>query len=106
MRCSLFPRFFTLAGGIALLASARFANALPTNVSIQPYNGARFLAGQKFDIRVEGKGSGPFSATLTIDGVPQTFTSGEQNTSTTDGISAAGFGGFNLRGYKNNKAGI
>ena len=72
-------------------------------VTVTPATGARFAIGQKFDIRVEGKGNGPFSATLTINNgsgaVPLTFTSGAQNTTTTDGISAAGYGGFNLRGY-------
>jgi alkaline phosphatase len=82
------------------------AYALPTNVSITPPDGARFLAGQKFDLRVEGQGTGPFSATLAIDGVPQAFTSGAQNSTTTDGISLPGFGGFNLRGYSQSRTGM
>ncbi len=73
------------------------AFALPSNVSVTPPNGARFLVGQRFDLRVEGKGTGAFSATLAIDGASQAFTSGAQNTSTTDGISSPGYGGFNLR---------
>lgn len=81
------------------------AQALPTNVSVTPPDGARFLAGQRFDLRVEGRGTGPYSATLAVDGAPQTFTSGEQNTTTTDNISAAGFGGFNVRGYSNSAPG-
>jgi alkaline phosphatase len=81
------------------------AHATPTSVSVTPPNNARFLINQRFDLRVEGKGSGPFSATIAIDGVPQTFTSGAQNTTTTDGISSAGFGGFNLRGYSNREPG-
>jgi alkaline phosphatase len=89
----------------AALTSARVASALPSNVNITPPNGARFLSGQRFDLRVEGKGVGPFSATLSIDGVPQTFTSGAQNTTTTDGITVAGYGGFNLRGYSNTAPG-
>lgn len=79
--------------------------ALPTNVTVTPPTGARFISGQKFDLRVEGKGTGPFSATLAIDGNPVTFTSGAQNTSTTDGISSAGYGGFNRRGYSLSMAG-
>lgn len=75
------------------------ASAAPTNVTVTPPNGARFLKGQRFDIRLEGKGTGPFSGTLSIDGSPVAFTSGAQNTTTTDEISAAGFGGFNVRGY-------
>src|SRR5262249_8270475 len=80
--------------------------AAPTEVTIQPYLGARFVPGQKFDVRVEGKGTGPFSATLTIDGVPHKFTSGAQNTMTTDDITSAGYGGFNLRGYSNHRVGF
>ena len=72
-------------------------------VTVTPATGARFAVGQKFDIRVEGKGTGPFSATLSINNgsgtVPLTFTSGAQNTTTTDGITSAGYGGFNVRGY-------
>jgi len=90
---------------IAVLGTTCVAYALPSEVSITPPNGARFLPGQKFDLRVEGKGTGPFSATLMIDDVAQTFTSGLQNSNTTDGISAAGFGGFNLRGYFNTQVG-
>src|SRR5215510_4650125 len=89
-------RVFTI---VAILGAGGAAYALPTSVMIAPSNGARFLPGQKFDLRVEGKGTGPFSSTIAIDGIPQTFTSGVQNSNTTDNISAAGFGGFNLRGY-------
>ena len=81
------------------IGAAGTAYALPTEVSVSPPNGARFLTGQKFDLRVEGKGAGPFSATIAVDGVPLTFTSGAQNSLTTDGITAAGYGGFNMRGY-------
>jgi alkaline phosphatase len=80
--------------------------AVPTNVSVTPPDGVRFFVGQRFDLRVEGKGTGPFSATLRIDGVLKTFTSGVQNTTTTDGISSAGWGGFNLRGFSHNTPGI
>lgn len=86
---------------ISVMGCACVAYAAPTEVSVTPPNGARFLPGQRFDLRVEGKGTGPFSATISIDGVQQAFTSGAQNSNTTDGISAAGFGGFNLRGYSN-----
>jgi alkaline phosphatase len=79
--------------------------AAPSNVSVTPPNNARFIAGQRFDLRVEGKGVGPFLSTLTIDGVPQTFTSGTQNSVTTDGITSNGYGGFNLRGYSNLRPG-
>jgi len=88
-----------------VLGSLSAAHAAPTLVSVTPPNNARFAAGQRFDLRVEGQGTGPFSATLAIDGVEQEFTSGEQNTTTTDGISSPGFGGFNLRGYKNMREG-
>jgi alkaline phosphatase len=89
----------------AVLGTAASASAAPSSVSVTPPANARFLADQRFDLRVEGKGTGPFAATLSIDGVPQTFTSGEQNTLTTDGISSTGFGGFNLRGYSNSQPG-
>jgi len=65
---------------------------------VTPPDGGRFLVGE-IRLRVEGKGTGPFSATLALNGTPLTFTSGAQNTTTTDGITTAGFGGFNLRGY-------
>src|SRR5262245_31183330 len=86
---------------IIALGAAGAVYALPTEVTVTPPNGARFVVGQKFDLRVEGKGAGPFSATIAIDGVPLQFTSGAQNSMTTDGITAAGYGGFNLRGYSN-----
>lgn len=97
--------FFRVLLFITVLGSACVAYALPTEVSITPPNGARFLPGQKFDLRVEGKGTGPFSATIAIDGAAQTFTSGVQNSNATDGITVAGFGGFNLRGYSNTQPG-
>ncbi|HEX7476426.1 MAG TPA: alkaline phosphatase [Polyangiales bacterium] len=90
---------------IAPLCAANLASAAPS-VSVTPPNNARFLAGQRFDLRVEGKGTGPYSATLSIDGVPQTFTSGAQNTTTTDGLTSAGYGGFNMRGYSNGIPGV
>lgn len=80
--------------------------ALPSNVTITPPNGARFLPGQRFDLRVEGRGAGPFSATIFIDGAQKQFTSGAQNTTTTDGITVTGWGGFNLRGYTSEVVGL
>jgi alkaline phosphatase len=81
------------------------AFALPSNVTLTPPDGSRFLVGQRFDLRVEGKGAATYSATLTIDGKPATFTSGAQNSATTDGITLAGYGGFNLRGFSFSRAG-
>jgi alkaline phosphatase len=95
---------WSLTGVCAGLAVGSPAMAA-TNVSITPQNHAKFLSHQRFDIRVEGQGTGPFSATLAIDGVAQTFTSGVQNSTTTDGVSASGWGGFNLRGYSTCEAG-
>lgn len=81
------------------LCAATAAAALPSSVSLVPPDGARFLEGQRFDIRVEGKGTGPYAATLTLDGAPLTFTSGAQDSAATDGITTAGWGGFNRRGH-------
>jgi len=94
--------------GLALLGVAIHGTAwaAPTNVSITPPNGARFLKGQRFDLRVEGKGTGPFAAAFAIDGQPVSFTSGTQNSIETDGITSAGFGGFNRRGYSTWRAGV
>jgi alkaline phosphatase len=90
---------------IMIFVLAQLAAASPTEVSVTPPNGARFFAGQKFDLRVEGKGTGPFSAAIKIDGHSLNFTSGVQNSTATDGITSAGYGGFNLRGYSNGKIG-
>jgi len=89
----------------SVLALSSMATAAPAAVSITPPNGARFIAGQRFDLRVEGQGTGPYSASLAIDGRPVEFSSGAQDTTTTDGISALGFGGFNLRGYSSASVG-
>ena len=101
-RSGLFSDQFTLLLSIATVGIG-VGIATPavaaTNVTITPQNHAKFLSGQRFDLRVEGQGTGPYAATLAIDGVPQTFTSGAQNTTTTDGITSSGWGGFNLRGY-------
>src|SRR5262245_16286098 len=80
MRSSIKQCLFTLSLVIFLTAIGGAVFAAPTEVTISPYNGARFLPGQRFDLRVEGRGTGPFSATLSIDGDTQRFTSGEQNT--------------------------
>jgi len=96
---------FCLALIIVIIGLAGSSHALPTNVSVTPPNAARFFAGQKFDLRVEGRGTGPFSASIRIDSVARAFSSGAQNTTTTDGISSAGWGGFNLRGYSNSNPG-
>ena len=95
---SLIKRFLLLAL-LTLMGGAGTVLAEPRNVRVTPPNGARFLVGQKFDLRIEGEGRGRFHATLEIDGKPQKFTSGEQNSIGTDGISKQGYGGFNLRGY-------
>jgi alkaline phosphatase len=94
------------ACGVVLLAFAFPALAAPASVAVLPPSGARFLEGQRFDIRVEGKGTGPFSATLALDGKPLAFTSGAQDSLTTDGISPAGWGGFNVRGYSIEEPGL
>jgi alkaline phosphatase len=83
---------------LAVALTAIGASAAPANVALLPVDGARFLVHQRFDIRVEGQGTGPYSAKLWVDGQPATFTSGAQGTVATDGISATGWGGFNLRG--------
>jgi alkaline phosphatase len=81
------------------LASAAVSVAASPTIRLIPPSGARFLEGQRFDLRVEGKGVGPFAATLSLDGQPLTFTSGGQNTVATDGVTTAGYGGFNRRGF-------
>ena len=91
---------------LGLTLASQTAHAAPTLVSVTPPANARFLKGQRFDLRVEGKGTGPFSATLSIDGVPQTFSSGTQNSTTTDDITSPGFGGFNARGYSSHLPGL
>ncbi len=101
IRQSLFVCLLIAACGMSM---ASFA--LPANVTITPPNGARFLPGQRFDLRLEGQGTGTFSATIFIDGVQKQFTSGAQNTTTTDGITVAGWGGFNLRGYTSEVIGM
>ncbi len=99
-----FGPYVSLVTICAGIAASTTALAAPT-VAITPQAHASFLVGQRFDIRVEGQGTGPYSATLRIDGVAKTFTSGAQNTTTTDGITSTGYGGFNLRGYSSLRPG-
>jgi alkaline phosphatase len=108
MRLVRSPVQLVLSLAAILLAPA--AQALPGKVTLVPPSGARFIEQQRFDIRVEGQGTGPFQATLSIDGEPVAFTSGAQNTVETDGISAkdaAGqWGGFNVRGHAIRRPGL
>jgi alkaline phosphatase len=100
-----------LAVALAALAWAEVARAQATAVAVYPPSGSRFLPGQRFDLRVEGKGAAPFKASLTVNGKPIAFTSGSADPATTDGISpfdpktGTGFGGFNVRGYALRKPG-
>lgn len=94
----VFDRLLQTAGLLGCTLAASVASAAPS-IRLTPPSGARFLEGQRFDLRVEGQGTGPYSATLTLDGVPVTFSSGTQNSTTTDGITSPGFGGFNRRGF-------
>ena len=94
-----FPVLPAIAATLLAMAYAPAALADPSSVAIYPPKGARFLPGQRFDIRVEGKGTAPYSASLTIDGRPVQFTSGTGDATLTDGISPSGWGGFNRRGY-------
>jgi len=100
------PRILRLAAVVAGALLSLPAFGAPTQVTLVPPSGARFLEGQRFDVRVEGLGAGPFTATLSVDGQPVAFTSGVQNTSTTDGISPTGWGGFNLRAHAFRKPGL
>lgn len=96
---NLSRQWLVLSASAACIGLSSTALAAPSQVNIVPPNNARFFSGQRFDIRVESKGTGPFSATLKIDGRDVAFTSGEQNSTTTDGSTSPGYGGFNLRGY-------
>ena len=99
-----------LACGALMALLALPAPAAPSQVVVNPPSGARFLEDQRFDIRVEGLGTGPFQANLEVDGVPVAFSSGKQNSNETDGISPADtagqWGGFNVRGYSIGKPGL
>ncbi len=88
-----------IASGILLACCAATPAVAAPTIRLTPPAGARFLEGQRFDLRVEGQGTGPFSATLTVDGSAVTFSSGAQNTTTTDEVTLPGFGGFNRRGF-------
>jgi alkaline phosphatase len=95
-------RTLRLFAALAAAVAAASARAEATQVRLIPPTGARFLPGQKFDVRVEGKSSlslPAYQATLSLDGKPIAFTSGASDPVNTDGISAAGFGGFNVRGF-------
>jgi alkaline phosphatase len=87
--------------GLAVAFTVCRPASAATSVTVTPSQHTKLLVGQRFDIRVEGQGTGPYSATLSIDGVRHEFTSGEQNTTTTDGVTLSGWGGFNVRGYSN-----
>ena len=101
MKLKVFSSLLAMAAALAAVS----ASAAPGSVTLVPSEGARFLVHQRFDIRVEGQGTGPYSAKLWIDGHRATFTSGTQGTTTTDGISAPGWAGFNLRGSSLNHKG-
>ena len=88
--------FSACAGALAALSAA--AQAAPT-ISVTPPDKSRFLTGQRFDLRVEGKpgGTSPITAaTLAVDGTPVSFSSSD---------SANGVSGYNLRAYTNTAPG-
>ncbi len=81
----------------ALAAITGAAHAVPT-ISVTPPDKSRFLTGQRFDLRVEGKSSaGITAATLAVDGAPVTFSSRDTFTGGT---------GYNLRGYSSSTPGL
>lgn len=79
----------------ALAAVAAEAQTAP-RVTLVPPAGARFLPGQRFDIRVEVDAPAA-TASLTLNGKPVPFTSGAPDGA--DGISSPGVAGFNVRGF-------
>jgi len=99
---------------LAALVVAGAARGDPV-VTITPPDGARFFPGQRFDIRVEAKGKGKFSATMAVDGRCQGFSSPRnacpkwtEPSATTDGVTLTTptlYGGFNLRGFSSSKPG-
>ena len=95
MQVTRFGVRYALALAGALAAFTAEAQTAP-GVRIVPPNGARFLPGQRFDVRVEVDAAAA-EARLTVNGHPVAFTSGAP--SGTDGISPAGVAGFNVRGY-------
>jgi alkaline phosphatase len=94
-----------IAMSALVVLAATAARAAPISVTVTPPDGSRFLVHQRFDLRVEGKGTPNYSATLKVDGKPVSFGSGTQGSATTDGISKSGWGGFNLRGFSFARAG-
>src|SRR2546422_5265401 len=99
---------------LAALVVAGVAMADPV-VTITPPSGARFFPGQRFDIRVEAKGKGKFSATMSIDGKCQGFSSPKnvcpkwtEPSATADGVTLPTptlYGGFHLPGVLPQKPG-
>src|SRR6267143_971389 len=90
------------------LAVAGAASATPV-VTVTPPSGARFFPGQRFDIRVEAKGTGPYAAELSVDGRKLSFTSpsdASTPSASTDSVTSPGYGGFNLRGFSSRKPGL
>jgi alkaline phosphatase len=97
-----------IALALVALSAATGARADVSQVRLIPPTGARFLPGQLFDVRVEGKGTlaaPAYRATLTVDGRPVAFSSGTADPVSTDGITTAGHGGFNVRGFSVQKPG-
>ena len=83
----------------ALAALTTVAQAVPT-ISVTPPDKSRFLVGQRFDLRVEGKpatGSAITAGSLSVDGTPVTFSSSD---------SFSGVTGYNLRAYSNTAPGV
>src|SRR3989441_9727772 len=95
-----------------VVAGVAMADAVVTTT---PPSGARFFPGQRFDIRVEAKGKGKFSATMSIEGKCQGSSSPKnvcprwtEPSATTDGVTLTTptlYGGFNLRGFSSKKPG-
>lgn len=82
-------------GALAALTGA--AHAVPT-ISVTPPDKSRFLTGQRFDLRVEGRSAaGITAATLTVDGTPVNFSSND---------TFSGGTGYNLRGYSSSTPGV
>jgi len=90
-----------VALALALAAVPATGSAAP-RVTLVPPAGARFLPGQRFDVRVEVDAPSA-AAALTLDGRPVTFTSGAP--AGADGISAPGVAGFNVRGVSVDRPG-
>jgi alkaline phosphatase len=95
------PKHLRAPVALALALAAWPALAAP-KVTLVPPAGARFLPGQRFDVRVEVEAV-PATAALTLDGRPLAFTSGAPGGA--DGISPAGIAGFNVRGLSVDRPG-